>query len=133
MIVKPHRLIGLHPDLIYLMLHVGGKTPIFVVEGIRSPERQAQLLAAGASQTKNSRHLTGHAVDITPILPGTVDKPSWHWPHYFELAKIVKDSASSLRISVEWGGDWTTIKDGPHWQLSWGVYPLDQKSLTVPA
>ena len=24
---------------------------------------------------------------------------------------------------VEWGGDWKTLKDGPHFQLPHGAYP----------
>lgn len=89
-------------------------------------ERQKSLVASGASKTMRSRHLTGHAIDLAPVLDtdgdGTVEV-SWHWPHYDRLAEIVKAAADELQIPVEWGGDWSTFKDGPHWQLPWGLYP----------
>ncbi len=88
-------------------------------------ERQLQLIARGASKTTNSRHLPGEdglarAVDIAPMDNGTV---SWHWPLYNKLAVIVKRAAALENITVEWGGDWKTFRDGPHWQLPHNLYP----------
>ena len=116
------RLRGLHPDLIAVVELAITKTPIdfTVLEGMRSIDRQADLFVSGASQTMNSRHLTGHAVDIAPLVDGKV---SWHWPHYHRLAPIIKDAATELGVEIEWGGDWRSFKDGPHWQLSWAKYP----------
>jgi peptidoglycan L-alanyl-D-glutamate endopeptidase CwlK len=91
-----------------------------VLEGLRTLERQKQLFAAGASTVLNSRHLTGHAVDIAPMLNGTV---SWDWPLYRRLAPIIKAAAAFEKVSIEWGGDWRTFKDGPHWQLPFKGYP----------
>lgn len=98
------------------------KSPIdfVVIEGLRTPERQAALKAAGASQTLLSRHLTGHAVDIAAIVDGQV---RWDWPLYDRLALAMKSAAQELRIPLEWGGDWKTIKDGPHFQLPWKDFP----------
>jgi peptidoglycan L-alanyl-D-glutamate endopeptidase CwlK len=67
----------------------GGAT-FRVTEGLRTRERQAELVASGASQTMNSRHLTGHAIDIAPIADGVV---SWNWTHFFPLADAVADAA----------------------------------------
>jgi peptidoglycan L-alanyl-D-glutamate endopeptidase CwlK len=50
-------------------------------------------------------------------------KVSWHWPHYHILAPAMKQAAAELRIPIEWGGDWRSFKDGPHWQLPWKSYP----------
>ena len=97
-----------------------------VLEGVRTMERQKQLLAQGATTTLKSRHLTGHAVDIAPFLDtdGDGDKEvSWHWPHYSALASVMKASAKAVSVPIEWGGDWRTFKDGPHWQLPWKQYP----------
>jgi peptidoglycan L-alanyl-D-glutamate endopeptidase CwlK len=94
--------------------------PFMVLEGLRTPARQKQLVAKGASKTMRSRHLTGHAVDIAPLLGGKV---SWDWPLYHRLAPIVKRAAAAENVPVEWGGDWRTFKDGPHWQLPWAKYP----------
>lgn len=101
-----------------------------VLEGLRTLERQHQLYAQGASTTMNSRHLTGHAVDIAPIVDGAV---TWHWPHYHELAAVVKQAAEECGVALEWGGDWTSFKDGPHWQLPWAGYPAESYDATRAA
>jgi len=91
-----------------------------VLEGLRTLERQKQLKASGATRTMKSRHLDGHAVDIAPMLNGEV---RWDWPLYKQLAPIIKQAAQMENIPIEWGGDWKTFKDGPHWQLPWKSYP----------
>lgn len=110
------RLAGVHPDLIRVVKRAIEITPIdfTVLEGLRSRERQRQLVAKGASKTMNSRHLNGHAVDIAPLVNGKV---SWDWQYYHPLAAAVKQAAREVGVVVEWGGDWTRFKDGPHWQL----------------
>jgi len=87
---------------------------------MRTLARQKKLVASGASKTMNSRHLTGHAVDIAPLVGGKV---SWEWPLYHRLAPIVKQAALDEGVRIEWGGDWRSFKDGPHWQLPWRDYP----------
>lgn len=115
------RLEGVHPDLVAVVKLAIQKTEIdfTVLEGLRTKERQVQLVASGASRTMNSRHLTGHAVDLGAILNGKIE---WSWPLYDKIAKAMKDAAEELNIPVEWGGDWK-MKDGPHWQLPWKDYP----------
>ena len=115
------RLEGVHPDLVAVVKRAIEITPIdfVVLEGLRTPEKQAELYRSGASKTLNSRHLTGHAVDLGVWHDGTV---SWHWPHYDVLAEAVKDAARGLGIPVQWGGDWRW-RDGPHWELTWRAYP----------
>ncbi len=68
----------------------------------------------------NSRHLTGHAIDIAPYIDGEI---RWDWPPFYKLAKAMKEAARELCVDLEWGGDWRTFKDGPHFQLSWEKYP----------
>jgi peptidoglycan L-alanyl-D-glutamate endopeptidase CwlK len=91
-----------------------------VLEGMRTEKRQRELVKTGASQTMNSRHLTGHAVDIAPLVGGKI---SWDWPLYHKLAPVVKKAALDEGVPIEWGGDWRKFKDGPHWQLPFGRYP----------
>ena len=67
-----------------------------------------------------SRHLTGHAVDLGALVAG---KLRWDWPLYEQLAGAMKESAKQVGVPVEWGGDWRTFKDGPHFQLPWREYP----------
>jgi peptidoglycan LD-endopeptidase CwlK len=116
---------GLHPDLVKVVhrfARLYGKD-FMIVEGMRNVERQRKLVASGASQTMNSRHLTGHAVDIAPMENG---KPVWDWQLYYKLAKVMKKAAIDEGVIVEWGGDWKRFKDGPHWQLPFSQYPKTQ-------
>ncbi len=116
------RLAGVHQDLVKVVERAIEITEIdfAVLEGVRSKTRQEQLVKAGASQTMRSRHLTGHAVDLGAYVAGSV---RWDWPLYHKLAAAVKQAAAELQVPIEWGGDWTTFKDGPHWQLPWKEYP----------
>lgn len=116
-------LASVHPDLVRVVKRAIEITPVdfTVIEGIRSLERQRELVASGASRTMNSRHLTGHAVDIVPLDErGNI---SWDWPLYHKLAPAIKQAARECGVPIEWGGDWKTLKDGPHWQLPWKHYP----------
>lgn len=123
------RLQGVHPDLVKVV-EAAAQQPagvwFMVIEGLRTIERQRELLAQGATTTLKSRHLTGHAVDIAPVLH--LDNqgrcvPSWHWPHFHKLAPVIKAVAADLGVAITWGGDFPRFKDGPHWQLSWKAYP----------
>lgn len=120
--VSLSRLIGVHPDLVAVVKRAIELTEIdfTVTEGLRDIERQKKLLATGASKTMKSRHLTGHAVDLAALVDGRI---RWDWPLYDKLAKAMKAAAAELNIPVEWGGDWKTFKDGPHFQLPWKRYP----------
>lgn len=116
------RLEGVHPDLVRVVKRLAefSPMPFTVLEGVRTLKRQRQLVAEGASKTLDSRHLTGHAVDIAP-LDGRV--PSWAWPMYHRLSPLVKQAAKLEAVPIEWGGDWWSFKDGPHWQLPVSKYP----------
>lgn len=85
-----------------------------VIEGIRTLERQQYLLKKGATRTLKSKHLTGDAVDLAPVIDGQV---SWDWQYFFPIEKAMKQASKELDVAIEWGGDWKTFKDGPHWQL----------------
>jgi peptidoglycan L-alanyl-D-glutamate endopeptidase CwlK len=119
------RLEGVHPDLVRVVKKAAAMSPLdfTVLEGLRTLDRQKQLMAAGASSLKDptrSRHVTGHAVDLAPMIGGTV---RWDWPLYHQLAAVVKDAAKAENVPIQWGGDWRTFKDGPHWELPWKQYP----------
>jgi len=116
------RLEGVHPDLVAVVLGAAQITEVdfIVTEGLRTKERQEQLVRAGASKTLKSRHLTGHAVDLAAKVGNEV---RWDWPLYHKLASAMKDSAATLGIEIEWGGDWKSFPDGPHFQLPWATYP----------
>jgi peptidoglycan L-alanyl-D-glutamate endopeptidase CwlK len=115
-------LVGVHPDLVRVMTlaRTHSAVPFIITEGLRTRERQAQLVKAGASQTMNSRHLTGHAVDVAAMVGGKV---SWDWPLYERIAVVVKQAATDLGIPIVWGGDWRSFRDGPHYELNRKTYP----------
>lgn len=115
-------LAGVHSDLVRVVRRAIAltDTDFIVTEGLRTLSRQRQLVAAGASQTMRSRHLTGHAVDLAAMVSGKI---RWDWPLYPKLAAAMKKAASEEGVPLEWGGDWKSFKDGPHFQLPWEKYP----------
>ena len=117
------RLEGVHPDLdkVIRLASVRAQAEFAIGEGLRTVERQKQLVAAGKSQTLHSRHITGHAVDLWCL--DEHGKVSWEMPRYKALAAVVLECARGLGVPVEWGGNWSTLKDGPHFQLSKAEYP----------
>lgn len=112
---------GIHPDLRKVLVLALLKSPIdfVVIEGVRPLSRQKQLVASGASKTMNSRHLTGHAVDVAPVVGSQV---RFDWPLYHQLAPAFKEAAKELNIPIVWGGDWKSFKDGPHFELDRNFY-----------
>ena len=116
------RLEGVHPDLVRVVKKAAALSSLdfTVLDGLRTEARQKQLMDLGATRTMNSRHLTGHAVDLAPMVGGTV---RWDWPLYHQLAVIVKEAARAENVPIQWGGVWRTFKDGPHWELPWKAYP----------
>lgn len=99
------RLEGVHPDLVRVVKRAIEITEVDfgVIEGLRTEERQRQLVQQGASKTMNSRHITGHAVDLAPVIGG---QPRWDWPLFYPLAEAVKKAAIELRVPIVWGGVW---------------------------
>jgi peptidoglycan L-alanyl-D-glutamate endopeptidase CwlK len=116
------KLVGVHADLVAVVdraIQIS-EADFTVLEGLRTLDKQRQLVAAGASKTLNSRHLTGHAVDLGALVDRQV---RWDWPLYHAIAKAMKAAAAERAIPLEWGGDWKSFKDGPHFQLPWKAYP----------
>jgi peptidoglycan L-alanyl-D-glutamate endopeptidase CwlK len=111
---------GVHKDLVMVVRLAGKRANFLVTEGLRTVARQKQLVAAGASQTMNSRHLTGHAVDVAALVDGQV---RWDWPLYARIADEMKAAAKELNVPIIWGGDWKSLKDGPHFELDRKKYP----------
>jgi len=116
------RLNGVHEDLVKVVERAIEITTVdfTVLEGLRDPLRQKKLVEAGASQTLNSRHITGHAVDLGAWVE---DEVRWDWPLYHKIAAAMKDAAKELNVAIVWGGDWRTFKDGPHFELDRRKYP----------
>lgn len=128
---------GVHPDLVRVVKRAIEltSTDIAVIEGVRTLARQKELMRKGATKTLKSRHLTGHAVDIVPIVNGEI---SWNFNDYYPIAKAMAQAATELGVRVRWGGAWQVITnsnqtprkmvksyrdkggvflDGPHFEL----------------
>jgi peptidoglycan L-alanyl-D-glutamate endopeptidase CwlK len=116
------RLQDVHPDLVRVVKRAAALSDLdfTVLEGRRTLERQTVLFKNKATKTMNSRHLTGHAVDLAPMLGDSV---SYDWPLYHRLAKIIKAAAAVENVPLVWGGSWAKFRDGPHWELPWKQYP----------
>ena len=115
-------LVGVHPDLVKVVRRAIQLTEqdFIVIEGLRTLERQKELLKKKATKTLNSRHLTGHAVDIAPWVRGTI---SWDWKYFPAIKEAMFEAAKELGVDVVWGGGWSGFPDGPHWELSRSKYP----------
>jgi peptidoglycan L-alanyl-D-glutamate endopeptidase CwlK len=124
------RLKGVHPDLVRVVNRCAAdwkdaETGFIVTCGVRTMDEQIELKAKGATRTLRSRHIPGangfsHAVDLACTIKGQV---RWDWPLYDKLAKAMKAAAKAEKVAIEWGGDWASFKDGPHFQLPWSTYP----------
>lgn len=115
------KLSQVHPDLqkVFNEAIKGSPLDFSITEGLRTKERQKALFDAGKSQTMNSRHLTGKAVDIAVIRDGEI---TWDMKYYQLVASHIKNIAKSMNIDIVWGGDWQSFKDGPHFELHRSVY-----------
>lgn len=119
------RLRGVHPDLVRVVERARCSTSFIVLEGLRSRERQAQLVAAGRSKTMNSRHLTGHAVDLAPWADdgdGVVENGELKWTRdaMAPVVLVMRQAAASLGIAMVHGHDWGW--DSPHHELDRRIY-----------
>jgi len=113
---------GVHPDLVRVAMRALEISPcdFGITEGLRSKERQEQLVKENKSQTRFSRHITGHAIDVVAWVGGEIN---WSWNYYEQIAGAMKRSAHQLGIGIEWGGDWKNFPDGVHFQLPKQDYP----------
>lgn len=132
------RIQGVHPDLVKVVERAIQITPVdfTVLEGLRTIQRQQELLKTGATTTLKSRHLTGHAVDLGALIGGKV---RWDWGLYLIIADAMKSASEELGIPIRWGGTWDLLyklkspimadvlhrefPDGPHFELPRDEYP----------
>ena len=107
------RLMGVEPELkevVYEAIKVT-KIDFGVIEGLRTEEKQKQLVESGASQTMKSKHLEGRAVDLMAYIGG---RGSWELNVYDEIADAMKEAAIKVDVAVRWGAAWT-VTDIREW------------------
>ena len=105
---------GVEPELkevVYEAIKVT-KIDFGVIEGLRTEEKQKQLVESGASQTMKSKHLEGRAVDLMAYIGG---RGSWELNVYDEIADAMKEAAIKVDVAVRWGAAWT-VTDIREWE-----------------
>lgn len=97
------RLNTCHPDLQRLFRAVVAVIDCSVLEGHRSLERQAELLASGKSKVRRSKHNASPslAVDVAPYPIDWQDTQ-----RFVDFGRFVEAKAREMGISLRWGGDW---------------------------
>jgi peptidoglycan L-alanyl-D-glutamate endopeptidase CwlK len=118
---------GIHPMLAKTVLDIANKTDFRVVDGLRTKAEQLKNIAKGTSKTLKSYHLYGLAVDLVPIVGGTLtwdvkgEKNRVNYHKTLELYKPIADLmikyGKSNGINIEWGfalWGW----DMPHFQIT---------------
>lgn len=114
---------GVHPDLVRVVTRALAISQVdfMVIEGVRTPERQAVLFAQGRTApgaivtwARTSNHFVstktgfGHAVDL---LPAPYD---WKATRPFDaVATAMFQAAKEEGVRIRWGADWD--KDG-YWR-----------------
>ena len=95
------RLKGVDAKLQNVLNEVCKYFDITVIEGLRSQERQDELVAQGKSKTKFGKHVHGNAVEIAPYPIDWDARDDFHYLGGFMLA-----TAASMGVKIRWGGDW---------------------------
>lgn len=128
-------MIGMHPDLIRIIQTTAERLPFEIMipsdGGLRTEAMQAALVKKGASTIMNSRHRTGHAVDLCALVDG---RDVWTDPYARTIAQMMQAVAAEQNVNLTWGGDWKsgdtphfelTRKDHPEQDTSWHNDPVD--------
>lgn len=99
------------------------KVDFGVIEGLRTPERQRELVEKGASQTMFSKHIEGLAFDVMAYIGS---RASWELSLYDDIADAVKRAALELGVPIRWGAAWNvpdirkwdgTMEDAMHYYV----------------
>jgi len=105
------RLEGVHPDMVATVKRAIELTKVDfgVTCGVRTVAEQKALVASGASQTMNSRHLRqgdgySHAVDLVAYVGPRI---SWELNLYDDIADAMKAAAKEVGLAIEWGAAWS--------------------------
>lgn len=117
----------LHPQIrekvrqLLKQLYIDHKIHFVITEAYRTIAYQDGLYAIGRTKpgkkvTKakggTSYHNYGLAIDIYPVIDGKINVN--------DADTLIKVSETGKNLGFEWGGDWKTIKDYPHYQITFG-------------
>ena len=115
------RLKGVDAKLVNVLNELIKIMDVTIIEGLRSKERQSELLEKGATKVKYSRHMSGKAVDLAPYPVDWEDRERFYY-----FAGIVLGISRNLFVPIRWGGDWDmdhnfkdqTFDDLCHFEIS---------------
>jgi len=103
------RLKGVDSRLVNILNELVKIMDVTIIEGLRTKERQEELVSQGKSQTKFSKHIEGRAVDLAPYPIDWKDRERFHY-----MGGMVRGIGKQMGVDVRWGGDWDSdgeIKD----------------------
>jgi|TARA_S200002703_G_scaffold150979_1_gene149860 peptidoglycan L-alanyl-D-glutamate endopeptidase CwlK len=100
------RLKGVDAKLVNVLNELIKMMDVTVIEGLRSAERQKELLAKGATKVKYSKHMEGKAVDIAPYPIDWENRDGFYY-----MGGMVRGIAKQLNIDIRFGGDWDSDGD----------------------
>ena len=99
------RLFGVNPKLVAVVNQAIELTTVDfgVTEGLRTVETQEAYVKAGKSQTMDSKHIGGNAVDLVAYINGGV---SWELNLYDNIAEAMRTAAIENDLALRWGAAW---------------------------
>lgn len=122
------KLEGVDPRLVKVIKRAIEVTEVdfTITEGLRTKATQALYVKQGKSQTMNSKHLEGLAVDLAAWVNGTIN---WNFDYYFKIADAVRKASIELGIQVKWGGAWRYLNDYDSSRKAYDAYIAERKKL----
>jgi len=100
------RLEGVDTKLVNVLNELIKIMDVTIIEGLRTGERQKELLKKGATKVKYSKHMEGKAVDLAPYPIDWKNRDGFHY-----MGGMIRGIAKQLNVKVRWGGDWDSDGD----------------------
>ena len=107
---------GVNKDLAKVMeiAIVNSPYDFVITEGVRSAERQEEMLRTKKSRVRHSKHQDGFAVDIMAYDEN--GKGTWEHTYYEAINGHIQEIANLEGVTITWGGTWQMV-DAVHFQI----------------
>ena len=96
--VSRKRLKGVNTKLVNVLNELIKIMDVTIIEGLRTKERQEELLKRGATKVKYSKHMEGKAVDVAPYPVNWDDRERFHY-----MGGMVRGIGQQLGTKIRWG------------------------------
>ena len=100
------RLKGVDARLVNVLNELIKMMDVTIIEGLRSAERQKELLAKGATKVKYSKHMEGKAVDLAPYPIDWENRDGFYY-----MGGMIRGIAKQMGVNIRFGGDWDSDGD----------------------